>query len=332
MYVVIETSARLLRLLTLLQGRRFWAGSDLADRLEITGRTLRRDVERLRRLGYPVQATPGVAGGYQLAAGAQLPPLQLEDDEALAVSLGLATLTSSTLRGIDEAALRAQVKLERVLPARLRTRASALRASIQLLERSGPRVSPDLLSLLASAVSDHIEVDFRYQSGNGKASRRSVDPVGLVHTGHRWYLVAWDRDKDDWRTFRVDRISGDVTPGARFSPRPLPNDGDLRGYVSRALSVDAYGHQAKVVLHAPLEQVAERVSPAAGVLERIDARRCRLLTGAHSFETLALFISLIGVEFDVEEPQGLVDALREIHGRVGRTLERGRGVRGRRGR
>lgn len=321
---MLETSARLLRLLTLLQSRRSWTGQELAERVEVTGRTLRRDVERLRRLGYPVHATPGVAGGYQLGAGATLPPLQLDDDEALAVSLGLGTLTSSTLRDIDQAAVRAQVKLERVLPTRLRTRAAALRASIQPLARSGPHVSPALLSTLAGACSDHVSVAFLYAGKVGAPSMRNVDPVGLVHTGHRWYLVAWDGEKQGWRTFRVDRITGEVTPGARFAPRALPNDGDLRGYVSRSLSIDAYERQARIVLYAPLAELSERISPAAGILEPLGAQRCRLSAGTNSLETLALFVALLAVDFEVEEPEALRVVFRELHARIGRTLRRRR--------
>lgn len=317
---MLDTSARLLRLLTLFQTRRFWPGGKLAERLEVTARTLRRDVNRLRSLGYPVDAAPGVAGGYQLGAGASLPPLQLDDEEALAVSIGLGIVTSSTVTGVDEAALRALVKLERVLPSRLRHRASALRAAIQPIMRSGPRVESSLLSTLASACSDRVQCCFGYSSKEGRASERTVNPAGLVHTGHRWYLVAWDTDREDWRTFRADRISGKLILGQAYSPRPLPNDGDLRQYVSQSVAVNVYGHQARLLLSAPLEQMRDRISPAAGVLEAVDEGRCRLTTGGQSLESLAVFILLLGVDFDVEEPTQLLKHLRTLRGHIDHAL------------
>lgn len=316
---MLETSARLLRLLSLLQAQRFWSGSELAERLEVTDRTLRRDIDRLRSLGYPVEATPGVAGGYQLGAGASLPPLLLEDDEALAISIGLRTATHR-VGDIEDAALRALVKLERVLPPRLRRRADALRASIVQLDTSGPRVDSDVLTALARARQEHLAVSFGYVSRGKEATRRTVEPAGLVHTGYRWYLVAWDIDKSGWRTFRVDRIDGAVELGARVVPRPPPEDGDLRKYVSRSVSTDVYARQAKVLFHAPIALVAERVSPAAGVLEPIDDESCRLLTGAHSWYVLAVHLALVGVDFSVEEPAELADYLRSIHERLGRAL------------
>lgn len=316
---MIQTSARLLRLLSLLQVRRFWSGSELAERLAITRRTLRRDIERLRALGYPIEGTSGVAGGYQLAAGATLPPLSLEDDEALAVSIALRTAASRASSGIDEAALRALVKLERVMPTRLRQRANALRASIVLLERSGPRVSSATLATLAGACDEHLRISFGYADRDNNASERLVEPAGLVHTGHRWYLVAWDTGREDWRTFRVDRI-GEVTSGARFAPRPLPADGDLSAYVSRSVSADVYPHRARVIFDAPLEQVAERISPSAGVLERLDDQRCVLLIGGRSLDVIALWIALMGVDFEIIEPPELVHHLRNLHARIGRAI------------
>jgi predicted DNA-binding transcriptional regulator YafY len=318
---MLQTSARLLRLLSLLQARRFWSGSDLASRLEVTERTVRRDVDRLRSLGYPVDGTSGVAGGYQLAPGAVLPPLLLEDDEALAVSIGLGTAASSTVTGIEEAALRALVKLEHILPMRLRRRVNALRAAIVPLTRAGPSVDSVLLSVLASACRDREQVLFRYADKSSKSSDRTVEPQGLVHTGHRWYLVAWDVNRNDWRTFRVDRITGSASVAGRFVPRPPPA-GDLKAYVSRSLSTSAYPFQASILFFAPIDVVAERVSPAAGSLERIDAKHCRLMAGAPSLDVLALWVCLIGVDFEVEQPMELVEHLRVLHARMGRALPR----------
>jgi predicted DNA-binding transcriptional regulator YafY len=318
---MLETSARLLRLLSLLQARRFWSGPELAARLEVTDRTLRRDIDRLRNLGYPVDATSGVAGGYQLGAGAELPPLLLADDEALAVAVALGTAAGSTVSGIEEAALRALVKLERVMPPRLAKRVQALRASIIPFERAGPTVDSTLLAALASASREHVQLRFRYEDRADKASDRCVEPHGLVHTGYRWYLVAWDIERADFRTFRVDRIRGKPSSGAPFVPRPSPESGDLRAYVSRSLSSSAYPVQARVLIHAPLEIAAERVSASAGFLERVDAQSCMLSTGAHALHTLAVWISLIGLDFDVCDPPELVDYLRDLHTRLSRTLQ-----------
>jgi predicted DNA-binding transcriptional regulator YafY len=318
---VIGTSARLLRLLSLLQARRFWAGADLAERLQVTARTLRRDIDRLRTLGYPVHATSGVAGGYQLGAGAVLPPLHLEEDEALAVSLALGSAASMTVSGIEDAALRALAKLEQVLPARLRRRANALRASIVPIERAGGRVEAELLSTLAGACREHEELSFRYTGARGAPSERRVEPQGLVHTGYRWYLVAWDRDREDFRTFRVDRIAGKVSVGKRFAPRAGPEGGDLRAYVSRSLAVAPYPAQARVVLHAPLEAMADRISPTYGLLERLDEQRCVLQAGAPSFEILSVWLLFTGVDFHVEEPPELATHLRALAERLGRCLE-----------
>lgn len=317
---MLPTSARLLRLLSLFQSRRFWSGADLAERLEVTGRTLRRDVDRLRSLGYPVHATSGVAGGYQLGAGATLPPLQLEDDEALAVSIALGTVASSSVTGIEEAAVRALTKLTQVLPARLRRRADALRATIVPLPRTTSAVDATLLIALASACRDHVELGFRYADSRGRPSERRVEPQGLVHTGYRWYLVAWDVDRSDFRTFRVDRITGSAAPGSRFAPRPAPEGGDLRKYVSRSLSSTVYEVQASVILHAPLEAMAQRVSPSTALLEPVDAERCRLRAGAHSADNVAAWLLMLAVDFEVEQPAELVAALRALQSRLTRTL------------
>jgi predicted DNA-binding transcriptional regulator YafY len=319
---MLPTAARLLRLLSLLQARRFWSGAELIDRLEVTDRTLRRDVERLRQLGYPVAGTSGVAGGYQLGAGASLPPLQLEDDEALALSIALGTAATSSVSGVDEAALRALVKLEQVLPKRLRRRADALRASILPLYRAGASVSAGLLSALASACRDHEEMRFDYQDGKGRTSTRRVQPTGLVHTGQRWYIVAWDCDRSDFRTFRVDRISGEPERGPRFAPRPPPEGGDLRKYVSRALATSPYELQARVILHAPLAEMQARLSPSTALLEGLDERRCRLQAGASSSEGFVAWLLMLGVDFEIEDPPELYTRARELRARLDRVIER----------
>ncbi|HEU4538152.1 MAG TPA: YafY family protein, partial [Polyangiaceae bacterium] len=236
---MLQTSARLLRLLSLLQSRRHWSGAELAERLAVTERTVRRDVERLRSLGYPVPSTSGVAGGYKLGAGASLPPLSLDEDEALAVAVGLRTAAGGTVAGLEEVSLRALVKLEQVLPARLRRRVNALHASIVPLYAAGPRVDAGVLATLAAACRDAERVAFGYADREGAASERSVEPHGLVHTGGRWYLAAWDADREAWRTFRVDRIKHCAPTGARFAPREPP-EGSVAAFVSRSVASSGY--------------------------------------------------------------------------------------------
>src|SRR5215218_2209561 len=232
---MLETSARLLRLLSLLQARRDWTGPELAARLGVSPRTLRRDMDKLRGLGYPVDATPGTAGGYRLGAGAMLPPLLLDDEEAVAVAIGLRTAAGGTITGIEETSVRALAKLEQVLPSRLRHRVTALHAVTVPLSPGGAQVDPDTLTALAAACRDHQRLRFDYRSHDGTATVRITEPHRLVHTGRRWYLVAWDVERDDWRTFRVDRVTPRIPTGPRFAPRALP-DLDVGGYTSYAVS------------------------------------------------------------------------------------------------
>ncbi|HET6952946.1 MAG TPA: WYL domain-containing protein [Acidimicrobiales bacterium] len=315
-----DTSARLLRLLSLLQAGREWPGRALADRLEVDVRTVRRDVDRLRRLGYPVHATPGAAGGYRLEAGADLPPLLLDDDEAVAIAVGLRTAAGGSVTGIEESSARALGKLERLLPARLRGRVAALSAATVAVGPRGPQVAADLLSALASATRDHQRLRFDYRRHDGAEARRTVEPLRLVHAGVTWYLVGWDADQGDWRTFRVDRIASRPVPVATFTPRPPPAD-DLAAWVAEGAAVRAYRHRGVFTLHAPAEEVAERLSPTAGVLEALDGRTCRLTTGAQTLGALAFHVVNTGVEFTVHEPPELVDHLVALAGRLLRAAD-----------
>lgn len=312
---MLLTSARLLRLLSLLQARGFWSGRELAERLEITERTVRRDVDRLRELGYPVNATSGVAGGYRLGAGASLPPLLLEDDEALAVALGLRNAAAGTVSGVEEAAVRALTKLEQVMPARLRKRVNALHGSVVRLQMSGPVVDAECLSRLASACRDRQLVTLRYGDKQARESERTVEPHGLVHAGNRWYLAAWDLGRQDWRTFRLDRIADCTQLSRRFTPRPIP-EGSVAKYVSRSVGTNAYTHKAKVILHGPYELLSQRMSPLAGSISRLDEQRCLLETGAHSLALLGMFIAMLDVEFEVQEPAELAEHLRATAARL----------------
>ena len=308
---MLNTSARLLRLLSLFQAQRYWSGAELSKRLDVTGRTLRRDVDRLRSLGYPVHSTSGVEGGYQLGAGATLPPLLLDDDEAVAVALGLRTSAQSGISGTEEASVRALLKLEQVLPPRLRHRVMALHGFVVPLERRGPTIDASLLSAIAGACRDCECIRFKYQDRTGSATLRVVEPHRLVHTGYRWYLVAWDVSRKDWRTFRIDRIDGKTKSSTRFSPRKPP-EGDFAKFVSKSLSQVPYPVRARITLHASLEVLSKRIPPSAGVLQSIDENSCMLQTGSYSLEGIAMHLSWLGVDFRVHEPPELIDYVRKL--------------------
>jgi predicted DNA-binding transcriptional regulator YafY len=298
-----DTSARLLRLLALLQTR-VWSGRQLAERLGVDVRTVRRDVERLRSLGYPVHSATGVTGGYRLAAGTDLPPLLLDDDEAVAVAVGLRTSAGGSVAGIEEASLRALVKLEQVLPSRLRHRVRTFGEVTVALPGPRPEVDPGLLTALAAAARGREQLRFDYRDHGGATSRRTVEPYHLAHTGRLWYLVAWDLDRHDWRTFRVDRLAPPPVSGARFTPRPPP-PGGLDAYIARSVTTTPYRHQARVLFFAPVTRVAERVSPAAGTLEEVDDDTCLMHYGAETLDALASFIGVVGIDFEVQHPPEL---------------------------
>jgi predicted DNA-binding transcriptional regulator YafY len=319
---MLETSARLLHLLSLLQAKPNWTGPELAARLEVTTRTVRKDVERLRRLGYPVHATPGTAGGYRLGAGAQLPPLLLDDDEAVAVAVGLRTAAGRGVRGIEETSVRALAKLEQVLPSRLRRRVSALQAYTVPFEGWGPTVDAETLTAIAGACRDLVRLRFGYRSHDGTTSRRLVEPHRLVHTGRRWYLAAWDCDREDWRSFRVDRIEPRLSTDRRFEPREPPH-GDAAKYVARSISSQRDRYQASVILHAPMEAVAHRVPHAVGTLEAIDDTSCLLRTGADWLGGLAVYVADIGVDFTVVDPPEFAAQVRALAGTFTRAATSG---------
>lgn len=317
-----ETSGRLLTLLSLLQGRRDWPGGELAERLEVSGRTVRRDVERLRRLGYPVESLTGPAGGYRLRAGTALPPLLLDDDEAIAIAVGLRTAARASVTGIEETSVRALVKLEQVLPAHLRRRVRALGSATMTLPAGGPTVDPQSLTVIAAACRDSECVRFAYRGRDGVASRREVEPHSLVNLGRRWYLVAWDRARQDWRTFRVDRLAKPASTGVSFAPRDPPAK-DAAAYVQQSLSAAPSRYEARVTLHAPAEAIRERVPSAWGTIEPIDERTCEYRTGDDDLDWLALRVAMLGVDFDLHEPPELAEHLLAL----GRRLERAGGVR-----
>lgn len=319
---MLSSSSRLLRVLSLLQTRSHWAGHDLAERLEVHPRTLRRDIDRLRQLGYPIHASSGVAGGYAFRAGQSLPPLLLDDEEALAVAIALQIAAAGTVSGVEESSLRALVKLEQVMPARLRRRTDALRSAILPMQRIGPTIDAGVLATLATACRDQLQVGFHYRDLRGQGSVRTVEPHGLVHTGNHWYLVAWDPARDAWRTFRIDRVEGVPRAGAHFAPRAAPA-GDLRAYVSGVMAgVQHQGDQARVVLHRPHAVMARSIPPSAATLEPIDDAHCLMLCGTGQLDSLVYWLMALDVDFDVLEPPALKERLRAANERLARNLAR----------
>ena len=301
------TASRLLTLLSLLQGRRDWPGAELADRLGVSARTVRRDVERLRNLGYPVQSLTGPAGGYTLHAGTAMPPLLLDDDEAIAIAVGLRTAARSAVAGIEETSVRALVKLEQVLPAHLRRRVQALQAVAVPERAGGPTVDPQCLTVLAAACRDHERMRFGYRGRDGTETRRDVEPHGLVALGRRWYLVAWDPSRDAWRTFRVDRVAKPAAAG-RFRARTIPG-GDAAAYVRRTLSSATYRFEARVTYRASAAEVRRRTSGAWGELAAAGPDACVLRTSDDDLHWLAMRIAMVGVDFTVEGPPELREHL-----------------------
>jgi predicted DNA-binding transcriptional regulator YafY len=318
---MLETSARLLRLLSLLQTPREWSGGELARRLEVSTRTVRNDVERLRALGYPVHANRGATGGYRLGAGASLPPLLLDDEEAVAVALGLRTAAGGSIAGIEETALRALAKLEQVLPSRLRRRVNTLQTYTVTVapDRTAPQVAADVLTAITAACRDRERLRFEYRSHDRAASRRDVEPYRLVNWGRRWYLVAWDTDRRDWRTFRVDRIAPLTPTGPRFTPRELP-DTDLAGYVSRGVATVTWRYRATVTVHAPAEVIAERLPAAVGPVVAVDEHRCTVEAGSDNVELLAVWLGALGADFTVTDAPELAAQLRTLAERYQRAV------------
>lgn len=307
---MLSTSERLLRVLTLLEARRDWSGADLAERLEVTTRTIRNDMVRLRTLGYPVGAASGVAGGYRLGAGAALPPLLLDDDEAVAVAVALQSSAGGGVAGIEETSVRALVKLEQVLPSRLRRRVNALQAYTVPVAMSGPTVEPHLLSHIAAACRDDEVLRIDYRKHDGTESTRSVEPYRMVHVGRRWYLVAWDRDRRAWRTFRVDRLQLRSPNGPRFTPREPPAE-DIGDYVMRNVRSIPMTYEVKVLVHAAAVVITERV-PRGVVVEPVDDETCVVYAKANTIEMLTLYLGMMDADFTVTEPPELMDRMRKM--------------------
>jgi len=305
-----NTSARMLRLLSLLQTHRFWPGGELADRLDVSERTLRRDIDRLRELGYPVNASRGVAGGYQLQAGSALPPLLLDDEEAVAIAVGLRTAAGGAVDGIEETSLRALTKVVQVMPRRLRRRVEALGSyTVPAAWGGGPTVDALALTVIAQACRDDERLRFAYTARDRSRTRRLVEPHQLVSLGRRWYLVAWDVERHDWRTFRVDRLSDPESTGARFRQRDVPG-GDAATFVRDQLASVPTRYEVVITVKTAARDV-ERVVRHWGTVEAIDDASCRLVMNVDSFEWPAFVLTTVGAEFEVQGPTELRDYLRD---------------------
>ncbi|MFB8378515.1 helix-turn-helix transcriptional regulator [Streptomyces rubiginosohelvolus] len=329
-----DTPARLLKLLSLLQTPREWPGGELAERLDVSPRTIRRDIDRLRDLGYPVEASRGSVGGYRLVAGAAMPPLLLDDEEAVAIAVGLRAGAGHAIEGVDEASVRALAKLEQVLPSRLRHRVSALQnATVPLTRGDGSTIDPRTLTTLASAATGRERLRFAYRSGDGTRTKRQVEPYRLVSTGQRWYLVAYDLGREDWRTFRVDRVGEPYATGARFTPRPLPvegaggdtgrgdtGSGDAATFLARSMRRMQPELRLDVWFGAPAEFVTARLPAHLGAPQPDGEGGCRLRASCtDSLEWVALRLALVDCEFSVEGPPQLVSYLEGLGARLTRA-------------
>ncbi|MFI5620764.1 helix-turn-helix transcriptional regulator [Streptomyces sp. NPDC051567] len=316
-----DTPARLLSLLSLLQTPREWPGSELAQRLGVSVRTIRRDIDRLRELDYPVEATLGAEGGYRLVAGAAMPPLVLDDEEAVAIAVGLRAGAGHAIEGVEEASVRALAKLEQVLPGRLRQRVSALQsATVALTRGDGASVDPRTLTTMASAVAGPERLRFAYRARDAVATRRLVEPYRLVSTGSRWYLVAYDLEREDWRTFRVDRVGDAFATGARFTPRKMPMDAQafvrrgLRGGETYTADVTFAVGADRLPVWLPADAVAVAVAGAGG------GTRVRFGSG-DAPEWLAARLALTGLPFTVHGPAVLAAGAAALGARLTRAAD-----------
>ena len=310
----------MLRLLSLLQTHRYWPGGELADRLEVSARTLRRDVDRLRELGYVVDAVRGVAGGYQLRAGGQLPPLLLEDEEAVAIAVSLQASAAGGTPGMEETAVQALSKVIALMPPRLRRQMEALRSQTERLPWSGgPALDPALLSTLAQACRDCEPLHFTYTARAAEPTDRWVEPHRMVSMGRRWYLVAYDRDRQDWRSFRVDRIAEPRTSGQTFRPRRLPAR-DALSFVQAGIRRLPQRYAVRVVFDADPVDLAAHVGRWAEVTGTSGAAVLEM--SVDSLDWPLFILATTDAEFTVEAPPELADRA----ARTGARLARSAGV------
>jgi predicted DNA-binding transcriptional regulator YafY len=313
---VLTTSARLLEMLSLLQLKRDWTSSELAGRLDVSTRTVRADVDKLRSLGYPVAARPGVAGGYRLAAGTAMPPLLLDDDEAVAVAVGLGAVATQRL-GVEETSLTALAKLEQVLPSRLRRRVEAVREAMSVVPGAGPPLDLSVLGAVAAAIRGHERLRFGYTKPGGVEEARHAEPHRLVSWGTLWYLLAWDLDRDDWRVFRVDRAVPRAPTGARFRPRVFPEDSVVE-YVVGRVTKGAWKYRARVLVHAPAATVAAKIHLPVDI-EVVDESTCHVVLGSDDPDRLALRLAQLDVDVEVVDGDELAVAFDRLATRFRRA-------------
>lgn len=316
----MSTGARMLQLLSLLQTHRYWSGQELADRLEVSERTLRRDIERVRDLGYPVDAVRGVAGGYQLRAGGSLPPLLLTDEEAVAIAVGLRTAASGAVQGLEETAVQSLTKVLALMPPRLRRQMDALADQTVPAPLRGPTIDASVLTTLAQGCRDDEIVEFGYTTRDSASETRQVEPHRLVSLGQRWYLVAYDRRRDDWRTFRVDRISAVTLTGRRFTGHDLPA-ADALEFVRAGMKQIPRRYDVRVLVRAPLADVAAVVGRWAELSETADGTTMTMPTD-DLFWPLAVLATL-DADFEVESPEELRDQVASVSGRFARSTVSG---------
>lgn len=311
---MLSTSARLLRLASLLQSRRHWPGAALSAELGVDARTVRRDVDRLRELGYPVEASSGVGGGYALGRGADLPPLVLDDEEAVALAIALRAAGAS-VGGIEATSLRLLGKLDQLMPTRLRRRATSLHA-VTLSLRSGlPLVDAALLSELATACRDAQVLRFGYRSHAGDASHRHVQPLRLANYGRRWYLIAWDSERDDWRSFRVDRIDKVRATGETFVPRAVP--ADVAARLERGIAYEPFACRITLRLQGTVEELQAVLPVWCGVLEPETDAHSLLRVAADSPESLLAQVLMIGQDVELVEDNAMSPELQQVLARMG---------------
>ncbi|MFC3491851.1 helix-turn-helix transcriptional regulator [Glycomyces rhizosphaerae] len=312
-----ETSSRMLTLLSLLQARPTWPGPELAARLDVSERTVRRDVDRLRELGYRIAAVKGPHGGYRLEAGSALPPLLFDDEQAVALAVALRTVTGA---GLEAAAARALATVRQVLPSRLRHRIDALQVTA-VPRRPEPVVDPDLLATLASAVRDRETLRFDYASNNSASNdnptRRRAEPHHLAIRNGRWYLVAWDLDREDWRVFRTDRITPRTPNGPRFTPREIPGD-DVGAFINARFKgsngTDSWPCTGEAVLAAPASAIAPFSDD--GLVEDLGPERSRITLGSWSWPALAAAIARFDADIEAVHPPELAQAFARLAARA----------------
>ena len=304
-----DVTSRALRLLALLQARTVWTGPELAREMGVTTRTVRRDVDRLRQMGYPVLTSAGHGGGYQLGAGRALPPLLLSSTEAAAVAVGLRLAAASGLEGLDEEALRALAALDRILPASVRAEVGAVSSAMGVISRDGPGTRSEVLMALATAVRDEVRVRLDYERADGERFERRIEPYRVLSVEGRWYLFAWDLDREDWRTFRMDRMHAVHPSTFTFAARETP---DIEHAVRESITVAGYRAACTVRILAPYAQVAPMISARTGTLEADGEEACVLRAGADQLRWVAVHLAGMGLPVEVIDPPELLEEIEAL--------------------